>query len=147
MPLNPNLNPDSNPNPNPKRGAIFFGGNFPDTKQNRDTNEKTIIKRLLLLESHFFDIETSQLICWNNTEIIKLTTYFMKDLINNWDQLYLSKGHFFHYLTYYYIHMYFILSCRCHYLFFFFVFFFLSTVCFYPSTLSTYSFHHTNLLK
>ena len=28
---NPNPNPYAKPNPNPSRGAIFLGGNFPDT--------------------------------------------------------------------------------------------------------------------
>ena len=54
MPPNPNLKPNSNPNANPnptltpKRGAIFLRVNFPDTKEKRDTNGKTIKTTLLL---------------------------------------------------------------------------------------------------
>ena len=29
---NPNSNPNANPNLNPNRGAIFLGGNWPDTE-------------------------------------------------------------------------------------------------------------------
>ena len=31
VPPNPKTKLNPNPNPNPNRGAIFFGGNFPDT--------------------------------------------------------------------------------------------------------------------
>ena len=68
----------------------------------------------------------------------KLSTYFIKDLIINWDQLHLSKGHFFHYLTWLLdsCEFYFVISVSLSV-------FYLLCVMIYPM----YSFHHTNLLK
>ena len=34
LPPNPNSNANAKPNPNPNRGAIFLGGNCPDTVTN-----------------------------------------------------------------------------------------------------------------
>ena len=115
---NHNLNPNSNLNLKPKGwGAVFLGDNCLDTKK-----KQTLIKKH---NNNIAFIGTTLL--WNPNHYLPVK---MKDLINNWDQLSLRKGHFFFTIWHdYYINVTFILFCWCHYLFF------LSTVCYNQSSI------------
>ena len=124
---NHNLNPNSNLNLKPKGwGAVFLGDNCLDTKK-----KQTLIKKH---NNNIAFIGTTLL--WNPNHYLPVK---MKDLINNWDQLSLRKGHFFS-LSDMIITLMWLLSCFVDVIICFFC-----LLC--VITNPVYSFHHTNLLK
>ena len=77
MPPSPNSNANPKPNPDPGRGAIFLGGNFPDT----------VFYTLSFFNCStlfFVNLKHESMFLHNTVELLEMAFLFIKDLYKSW---------------------------------------------------------------